>query len=79
MAQDKDWVDYFGDYNVTRKDIPSDIVDDNKIAYSYYDNQTGYPEYSNFSTDDFCQSNHSHVYLNVTCEFPINYAEPMYG
>ncbi|XP_045780828.1 uncharacterized protein LOC123877937 [Maniola jurtina] len=35
--------------------------------------------YSNFTSDDYCSSNHSHVYLNVTCEFPINYAEPMYG
>lgn len=50
-----------------------------KNNYSEYDNQTNYPEYSNFTTDDYCASNYSHIYLNVTCEFPISYAEPMYG
>lgn len=81
MAQDKDedWVSYFGDFNATKKHFPNDVTDENKISYSYSDNQTGPLDFSNFTTDDFCQSNHSHAYLNVTCEFPINYAEPMYG
>lgn len=79
---DKDWVDYFGDFNSTKQIVDGDStdLDISKINYNYYDNnQTGYPGYSNFTADDFCQSNHSHFYLNVTCEFPINYAEPMYG
>lgn len=79
-ASDKDWVDYFGDFNSTKLSVDTDTdFDNSKNGFNYYDNQTGYPRYSNFSADDFCQSNHSHFYLNVTCEFPINYAEPMYG
>lgn len=49
-----------------------------RMNYSFFDNET-VPAYSNFTSDDYCSSNNSHVYLNVTCEFPINYAEPMYG
>ncbi|PZC82848.1 hypothetical protein B5X24_HaOG209291 [Helicoverpa armigera] len=81
-AQDKDWVDYFGDFNATKQIVDGDStdLDISKVNYNYYDNGTGYPGYSNFSAaDDFCTSNHSHFYLNVTCEFPVNYAEPMYG
>lgn len=48
---------------------------------SFYNNLTYYEQnfsYSNFSSIDFCP-NFSHVFINVTCEFPISYAEPMYG
>lgn len=84
MADDKDWNDYFGTtYNVTRPKEPgnfdrhpfSDLADGN---FSDYDN-TSIPKFSDLPpTNDFC-ANFSHVYLNVTCEFAINYAEPMYG
>ncbi|XP_028159569.1 sex peptide receptor-like [Ostrinia furnacalis] len=73
---DKDWVEYFGDFSNKTKPKYEEYVPTEK-NYSYFDNQTD--GYSNFTSDDFCGSNHSHVYLNVTCEFPISYAEPMYG
>ncbi|XP_073965597.1 sex peptide receptor-like [Choristoneura fumiferana] len=86
---DKEWADYFP-YNNTKNFKSStfeeptyganDVIDlASKVNFSYFDNQTTYPEYSNFTTDDYCTSNYSHFYLNVTCEIPINYAEPMYG
>ncbi|GBP25724.1 hypothetical protein EVAR_12204_1 [Eumeta japonica] len=35
--------------------------------------------YGNFSDSDYCASKQAHVYVNVTCEVPINYAQPLYG
>lgn len=78
-GKDKDWVDYFGaDYNISKPNAENDVAYFPKSNRTLYENVTELG-YSNFTSDDFCSSNHSHVYLNVTCEFPINYAEPMYG
>ncbi|KPJ03732.1 FMRFamide receptor [Papilio xuthus] len=85
MADEKDWIDYIASasQNLTNIKTIDKINNINGMIphsnYSLNDNDTGFLEYSNFTTDDYCSSNHSHVYLNVTCEFPINYAEPMYG
>lgn len=60
-------------------DVFSDVLSSTpKVNFSLFDD-TLVPEYSNITTADFCSSNESHTYLNVTCEFPISYAEPMYG
>ncbi|KOB65246.1 Sex peptide receptor [Operophtera brumata] len=76
-GKDKEWVDYFGDFNSTKlNDI--EVIPRINYTTNYFENSTEL-FYSNFSSDDYCSSNNSHVYLNVTCEFPINYAEPMYG
>ncbi|CAH2216112.1 jg437 [Pararge aegeria aegeria] len=80
-SEQDDWLDNSLQYNLTRyqpidKLLPE--VSDTRLNYSLSDNVTDLG-YSNFTSDDYCSSNHSHVYLNVTCEFPINYAEPMYG
>lgn len=89
-----DWADYFGGHfnSNTRLNFKSGYHNEGGIYstndvievpatiqanYSFHDNQT--IDYSNFTSDDYCTSNNSHAYLNVTCEFPINYAEPMYG
>lgn len=86
--QDRGWVDYYTQQNSTLIERTDNELDGSSVLtsiaapnlnYSLYDNETSFPGYSNFTTDDYCSSNHSHVYLNVTCEFPINYAEPMYG
>lgn len=76
-GKDKEWVDYFGDFNSTRLN-ENEVIPKINYTTNFYENNTELL-YSNFSSDDYCASNHSHVYLNVTCEFPINYAEPMYG
>ncbi|CAG9572974.1 unnamed protein product [Danaus chrysippus] len=83
MEQD-DWTDYFGvQYNISQPMIRTDskYVDSQlKINNSFTFNTTDVTEfYKNFTNDDYCTSNNSHSYLNVTCEFPISYAEPMYG
>lgn len=78
-GKDKAWVEVFGHYNATRPNEIDVLPKINDTALdNFYENSTGFT-YSNFTTDDYCSSNHSHVYLNVTCEFPIKYAEPMYG
>ncbi|XP_045507922.1 sex peptide receptor isoform X1 [Colias croceus] len=85
MAHDKGWAEYF--QNSSHSDFkPNDDIYPNgldvaaKSNFNFYDNQTLDDEYySNITTDDYCSSNHSHVYLNITCQFPVNYAEPMYG
>lgn len=86
MATQDEWTDYTSLQNISRtfkpsidKKFPNDIIDLPRLNYSFSDNLTESLEYSNFTSEDYCSSNHSHVYLNVTCEFPINYAEPMYG
>ncbi|KAG6464466.1 hypothetical protein O3G_MSEX014532, partial [Manduca sexta] len=67
--------DYPSEYNASNLSPDDDAP---RVNCTYCDNTT-YPSYSNFTSDDYCSSNHSHIYLNITCEFPINYAEPMYG
>ncbi|CAH0718547.1 unnamed protein product, partial [Brenthis ino] len=80
MEAPDDWTDYFGgQYNISRKEDKYPVILAPKLNYSYNENQSDVFEFSNFTSEDYCASNHSHVYLNVTCEFPINYAEPMYG
>lgn len=71
---DGDLADYFGDLNIS-------TLNENPEwnSTTTYNETIPVLKYSNFSSDDFCSSNHSHVYLNVTCEFPINYASVMYG
>ena len=79
MATPDDWTEFFSvQNNITRKEdkFPEQIP---KLNYSYNENQSDIFEFTNFTSDDFCSSNYSRAYLNVTCEFPINYAEPMYG
>ncbi|CAH2098812.1 unnamed protein product [Euphydryas editha] len=87
MATPDEWTDYFTPVqNISKtikpgidKILPNDIIDLPRLNYTFNDNLTESLEYTNFTSEDYCSSNHSHVYLNVTCEFPINYAEPMYG
>ncbi|XP_061725033.1 sex peptide receptor [Cydia pomonella] len=85
MESSKEWPDFFNSTKNFKSGAfeesygVNDVIDVSpKINYTYYDNFTA-PDYTNFTTDNFCASNYSHVYLNVTCEFPIDYAEPMYG
>ncbi|KAI5636213.1 hypothetical protein NE865_11052 [Phthorimaea operculella] len=68
-----DWPDYIPQYNQSKNFKPEEPP--NNFSSVFYDNET---YFTNYTTDNFCV-NYSHVYINVTCEFPINYAEPMYG
>lgn len=82
MAHDKGWTEYYLNNSHPIYKVDDDTADfGDKTNYNFYENHTLDLEYheSNFSTDDYCSSNYSHVYLNVTCQFPVNYAEPMYG
>ncbi|CAH4037499.1 unnamed protein product [Pieris brassicae] len=81
MGHEKGWSEYYLNNSRSNYKIEDAADFDDKSNYNYFENQTLDLEYheSNFSTDDYCSSNYSHVYLNVTCQFPVNYAEPMYG